>query len=116
MTPIYVVSAQHTTYNFPLVPLHHPEIPGGGAYFGTYYWLVNSLRSAGTDRGELSISRTLFAGGMAGIMNWLVMLPMDVAKSRYQIAPEGQYRGLYAVYAELVSMYVGMYTRAYIEM
>jgi solute carrier family 25 carnitine/acylcarnitine transporter 20/29 len=78
------------------------EIPGGGAYFGTYYYLVNSLRPAGSERGQLSIPRTLFAGGMAGIMNWIVMLPPDVAKSRYQTAPAGQYKGIFSVYAELI--------------
>jgi solute carrier family 25 carnitine/acylcarnitine transporter 20/29 len=32
----------------------------------------------------LSPLKTLFAGGTAGIFNWLVALPIDVAKSRFQ--------------------------------
>ena len=32
----------------------------------------------------MSIGSTLFAGGMAGICNWLVAIPMDVVKSRLQ--------------------------------
>lgn len=35
-------------------------------------------------RTQLSVSSTLFAGGMAGIFNWLVAIPMDVVKSRLQ--------------------------------
>jgi len=32
----------------------------------------------------LSAWRTLFAGGSAGIVNWLVAIPPDVLKSRLQ--------------------------------
>lgn len=33
---------------------------------------------------ELSAWRTLLAGGMAGIGNWIVAIPPDVLKSRFQ--------------------------------
>jgi solute carrier family 25 carnitine/acylcarnitine transporter 20/29 len=32
----------------------------------------------------LSALKTLFAGGMAGIANWIVAIPPDVLKSRFQ--------------------------------
>lgn len=35
-------------------------------------------------RYQLSPLKTLFAGGMAGIANWLVCMPQDVLKSRVQ--------------------------------
>ena len=35
-------------------------------------------------REELSISRTIIAGGMAGVLNWVVAIPPDVLKSRLQ--------------------------------
>jgi len=35
-------------------------------------------------RKDLSAWRTLFAGGSAGIVNWLVAIPPDVLKSRLQ--------------------------------
>lgn len=38
----------------------------------------------GGDRSQLSMGRTLFAGGMAGIFNWMVAIPPDVLKSRLQ--------------------------------
>lgn len=34
--------------------------------------------------------------------NWIVALPVDVAKSRFQTAPEGKYNGLLEVYSELI--------------
>ena len=35
-------------------------------------------------KGELGVGRTLLAGGLAGVANWLVAVPPDVLKSRYQ--------------------------------
>jgi hypothetical protein len=37
--------------------------------------------------GKLSPAISLFAGGMAGVSNWLVAVPPDVIKSRFQTAP-----------------------------
>ena len=42
------------------------------------------MTPAGADRSQLSMGRTLFAGGMAGIFNWMVAIPPDVLKSRLQ--------------------------------
>ena len=41
-----------------------------------------------------SFGGTLLAGGCAGVGNWLVAIPMDTVKSRWQTAPEGTYRNL----------------------
>ena len=35
-------------------------------------------------KGELSVGRTLLAGGVAGVADWLVAMPVDVLKSRLQ--------------------------------
>ena len=50
----------------------------------------------------MSPLKTVCAGGMAGIANWIVALPIDVAKSRFQTAPEGKYKSLIDVYVELI--------------
>ena len=42
--------------------------------------------------GKLNPLTTLFCGAMAGVFNWLVALPADTLKSRYQSAPEGTYK------------------------
>ncbi|KAL8604354.1 hypothetical protein ACOMHN_028117 [Nucella lapillus] len=79
------------------------DIPASGMYFMTYEWLQHLLTPAGHSRGELSISRTLFAGGMAGIFNWMVAIPPDVLKSRLQTAPHGKYpNGIRDVARELL--------------
>lgn len=67
------------------------DVPASGMYFMTYEWLQRLLTPAGKSRNDLSPLRTLFAGGMAGIFNWMVAIPPDVLKSRLQTAPEGTY-------------------------
>lgn len=70
------------------------------AYFATYEWLKRQL----TPEGELrpGVAGTLFAGGMAGIMNWLPAIPIDTLKSRLQTAPEGKYKhGIRSVAREI---------------
>ncbi|CAG2117841.1 unnamed protein product [Medioppia subpectinata] len=67
------------------------DVPASGMYFMTYEWLQKVLTPEGKSRSDLSAGRTLFAGGMAGIFNWLVAIPPDVLKSRLQTAPEGTY-------------------------
>ena len=46
---------------------------------------------------------TFMSGGFAGMANWAAMLPIDTVKSRYQIAPEGKYSGVYAVFREILA-------------
>ena len=56
----------------------------------------------GGNRGEIGIGRTLLAGGLAGICNWIVALPPDVLKSRLQSATDGQYNGVRDVFVHLM--------------
>lgn len=49
----------------------------------TYEWLQSALAPKDSD-GKLSPLRTMFAGGMAGIVNWIIAIPPDVLKSRLQ--------------------------------
>jgi len=67
------------------------DAPASAAYFASYELIQRAMQ--GPDRQQLSIASTLFAGGCAGICNWLVAIPMDVVKSRLQAAPEGMYKG-----------------------
>lgn len=70
------------------------------AYFATYEWLKRKLTPEGEQRP--GVAGTLFAGGMAGIMNWLPAIPIDTLKSRLQTAPEGKYRhGIRSVAREI---------------
>ena len=56
------------------------EAPASGVYFATYEWFKKTLAPEEHSIRELSPLRTLFAGGMAGICNWLVAIPSDVLK------------------------------------
>lgn len=58
------------------------DVPASGLYFLTYEVIKNYI----TDNGkkEATILGTVFAGGAAGIANWIVGMPADVLKSRLQ--------------------------------
>jgi len=66
------------------------DVPASGVYFVTYEWLQEVLASD-SDKKTMSPLRTMFAGGVAGIINWIIAIPPDVLKSRLQTAPEGLY-------------------------
>ncbi|XP_069142378.1 mitochondrial carnitine/acylcarnitine carrier protein-like [Argopecten irradians] len=79
------------------------DIPASGMYFMSYEYLQHTLTPKGGSREDLSVGRTLFAGGVAGICNWGVCLPADVLKSRLQTAPAGTYpNGIRDVYKQLM--------------
>lgn len=71
------------------------DIPANGAYFVTYEIIKETLAARNvTSDGQkqpVSMLATIFAGGCAGIMYWVVGMPADVLKSRLQTAPEGTY-------------------------
>ncbi|XP_003341753.1 mitochondrial carnitine/acylcarnitine carrier protein isoform X1 [Monodelphis domestica] len=79
------------------------DVPASGMYFMTYEWLKNILTPEGKSVNELSVPQILFAGGAAGIFNWVVAIPPDVLKSRFQTAPPGKYpNGFQDVLRELI--------------
>ena len=100
------------------------DVPGSMAYFGIYELLKRSfvaqqmkleasLLAKSADKDSLSSSpppppklptlAILFAGGMAGIANWVVAIPADTVKSRLQSSNPGTYRGLYHAYETIVA-------------
>jgi len=58
------------------------DVPASGMYFMTYETIKKALTPANST--SLSPLSTLFAGGIAGILNWAVAIPADVMKSRLQ--------------------------------
>ncbi|XP_073988831.1 carnitine/acylcarnitine carrier protein colt, mitochondrial [Rhodnius prolixus] len=78
------------------------DVPASGMYFMTYEWLQKFLKPFGNDSTQMNLLKTIFAGGMAGILNWSVGMPADVIKSRLQTAPEGTYRGIGHVFSVLM--------------
>jgi len=75
---------------------------GSFFYFGGYEYIKAKLTPQG--QSGPNVLGTLFAGGMAGILNWAVALPVDTLKSKLQVAPEGKYpNGIRSVFKELVA-------------
>jgi len=66
-----------------LILLHFSDVPASGMYFMTYE-LIQRLMKQNSETGQIGILSTIFAGGSAGIANWLVAMPADVLKSRLQ--------------------------------
>lgn len=56
------------------------EIPAFGSYFWTYELLTRT-----PDNSPVSTSAMLLSGGLAGIVSWVIVYPIDVIKSRMQI-------------------------------
>nr|VZI37714.1 unnamed protein product [Spirometra erinaceieuropaei] len=80
------------------------DVPASGMYFLSYEWIKELLMPENSTKSDLGVPQTLFAGGMAGIFNWLVAIPPDVLKSRLQTAPEGRYpKGIRSVFAEMMA-------------
>ncbi|XP_055334629.1 mitochondrial carnitine/acylcarnitine carrier protein-like [Paramacrobiotus metropolitanus] len=79
------------------------DVPASGVYFMTYEWLKKKVTPPGGNSTDVNPLRAIFAGGTAGIFNWLVALPPDVLKSRFQTAPEGAYpNGIRDVFREVM--------------
>jgi solute carrier family 25 carnitine/acylcarnitine transporter 20/29 len=77
------------------------DVPGNAAYFGSYE-MVKRMTCELEGRDKPSTSGTLFAGGCAGVGNWIVAIPMDTVKSRWQTAPDGAYKNLLDVFQTLL--------------
>ncbi|KAL3268148.1 hypothetical protein HHI36_007276 [Cryptolaemus montrouzieri] len=56
------------------------EVPSFAAYFVTYEYLTRSEKG-----NHVSTSRMLFAGGVSGLVAWIVIYPIDVIKTRIQL-------------------------------
>lgn len=77
------------------------DVPGNAAYFGTYEF-VKRLTCQLEGREKASTVGTLLAGGCAGVCNWIIAIPFDTVKSRWQTAPAGMYDTSVHVFQTLV--------------
>eukprot|EP00401_Gymnodinium_catenatum_P055146 CAMPEP_0117467542 /NCGR_PEP_ID=MMETSP0784-20121206/5710_1 /TAXON_ID=39447 /ORGANISM="" /LENGTH=202 /DNA_ID=CAMNT_0005261515 /DNA_START=12 /DNA_END=621 /DNA_ORIENTATION=+ len=68
------------------------DCPGSVAYYGAYEISKRALAPS-DGHGKLSVAATLTAGGLAGCAIWVVAVPPDVLKTRFQTAPVGRYPG-----------------------
>ena len=78
------------------------EVMASAVYFATYEVVRWNLTPA--DHAHPSVPVTLFAGGMAGVTNWLVAIPIDTLKSNLQVSldPKREYpHGIRSVWKEM---------------
>ena len=74
---------------------------GSFFYFSSYEYIKWQLTPTGSN--GPNVLGTLFAGGMAGIFNWMAALPIDTMKSKLQVAPTGKYpNGIRSVFMDIV--------------
>lgn len=74
------------------------DVPGSIVYLGSYGILRQMLPQ---ERGRPNVCGALFAGGCAGVAQWLVVFPLDTIKTRRQIATCGHYVDLLHVARDL---------------
>ena len=64
------------------------DIPGSVAYLGAYGYLRQMLPQSSD---KLNVVPILFAGGCAGVAQWMIVFPLDTIKTRQQIAKTGMF-------------------------
>lgn len=83
------------------------DVPGSGVWFAAYEIVRRSSLKEGQTLADIHPLITLFAGGMAGVSNWLAVFPIDVIKSRVQTSEAGRYlpgtRGMIQCAKDLVA-------------
>lgn len=67
------------------------EMVGNGAWYTTYEGLLHLSRRDGRTRDDVGTLTIALAGGAAGIAFWGTIFPVDVLKTRLQVAPLEQY-------------------------
>ncbi|CAG8480379.1 3327_t:CDS:2 [Scutellospora calospora] len=60
------------------------DAPGYGVYFWTYEVLKRSMNVTSDNFDRSNGPKLLFSGGMAGVLSWASIYPLDVIKSRIQ--------------------------------
>lgn len=78
--------------------------PGNGAYFAMYemFRRISGKALGYENPNDLPKIFIVLGGGIAGIANWIVAIPFDVVKSRFQTAPEGKYFNARDVFKQII--------------
>ncbi len=78
------------------------DVPSTGFYFLGYEEAKKILNVKEGELEGMAKIKIMIAGGIAGISNWIVAYPTDVAKSRYQTASKDEYKNILHVYRRIV--------------
>lgn len=79
------------------------DVPGNASYFCAYeFWRRKLTANQQNNSTAPTMTTIMLAGGMAGVCNWIVAIPFDVLKSRWQTAAPGTYTNLAHVLRSLL--------------
>lgn len=78
------------------------DMPATGFFFMSYESLVRIVVSKDTSLAD-KMAASMFAGRLSGTCYWLVAMPVDLLKTRFQQAPEGTYSGLMDSFKQLMA-------------
>lgn len=67
------------------------EMPGYFFFFGAYEFSRFYFTVPGKTKDEIGILRTAISGGIGGVALWAAIYPVDVVKSRMQVAGSGSF-------------------------
>lgn len=102
---VYKEGGMRSVFKGTLLTLYR-DVPSTGFYFVAYEFLKKEMNMKQNERVSdvYSQLKVLFAGGMAGVVNWVIAYPVDVAKSKYQTAGNDAYKNILHVYKEIVNV------------
>lgn len=79
------------------------DVPSTGFYFLAYAEAKKMLKTKECESDGMYKFKIFIAGGIAGIANWIVAYPTDVAKTKYQTANKDDYKNIFHVYRQIVA-------------
>jgi len=83
------------------------DVPANGLYFGIYELARRSMAGTGKRVEDLSATKLLTAGGIAGMSYWALIYPADVIKSKMQsdslMPSERKYKSFFDCWRKVVS-------------
>ena len=79
------------------------ETPSYGLYFSVYHGVNRCLTPTGA--AEASAGAKLFAGGLAGLLSWASIYPVDVVKTNIQTLPAGSPKEHFSCFFQLRKLF-----------
>ena len=78
------------------------DAPACGMYFAGNTAILTSLKFSPSDSGGKQLMKLMTAGGMAGVLSWIISYPLDVLKSRIQAdnLKRAKYKGMLDCYRQ----------------
>lgn len=81
------------------------DAPACGIYFCGNSYFLKQLNYSDRDSSVIQLSKLMIAGGIAGVLSWIISFPLDVIKSRMQAdnLKRIQYKSMSDCYRQITS-------------